>query len=142
VGVEPDACWLVDEIGDKWCFRLRPETRVYINGFPGNPQAMRPVAPGAFYWAGIWARDDEAVAIEAAYYGGELVVESSSPYELRGWSPERQRSFSLKTRKGWTLGDLFPGQMVYVLLDLEGRIRRVQILNTISPAGELPEGVE
>ncbi|MGQ9778413.1 MAG: hypothetical protein ACUVRM_00860 [Bacillota bacterium] len=128
IEVKPGECWLLGEDGAKRRFVLGPDARVYINGLPGDPWAMRPVTPEAFFWAGIWGRNDEAVAVEAVYYGGELVVEASFPEGLRGWSPERQMSFFLPVRKGLRLDGLRPGQMVYVLLDLEGRIRRFQVL--------------
>lgn len=128
IGVEPGLCRLLEATGRRKSFRLRPTTKVYINGLPATPAAMRPVAPGAHFWAGVWSRNDEAVAVEAAYYGGELIVEAVASGKLQGWSPEEERTVFLLCREGIDLAEVTSGQIVYVLLDLDGRIRQVKIL--------------
>lgn len=128
VAVEPGGCMLRTE-GRSRRFALRPDCPVFVNGHPGVPWAMRPVAPDAFFWAGIWSRAEEAAAIEAVYCGGELMVLESSPGGLIGWSPEIREVFHLPVRPGKALGYLRPGQSVYVLLDLEGRVRWAKALD-------------
>ena len=122
VAVEPQGCVLRTEDGARR-FALRPECPVFVNGHRSVPWAMRPVSPEAFFWAGIWFRAEEAAAVEAVYCGGELMVLESSPGGFVGWSPEIKAVFHLPVRPGKTVEYLHPGQIVYVLLDLEGRVR-------------------
>lgn len=107
---------------------LHPDCPVFVNGRRSILWAMEPVAPEAFFWAGIWSRADEAAAIEAVYSGGELMVLESSPGTLTGWSPEMREVIKLPVRTGRALGCLQPGQGIYVLLDLEGCVRWAKIL--------------
>ncbi len=109
-------------------YEILPACAIYANGLPASLAALRPVTDEAFFWARIW-RDGRLTvkAVEAVYCGGELLVQSVAGPYLLGVSMETGGEVRLALAvPGQTLR---PGRLVYVLLDLEGRVRWYQRLN-------------
>ena len=107
--------------GSERSFTLRAGCPVFANGMPACLEAIRPVAPGAFFWAGLWLdRAGAPFAVEAVYCGGELVLTAVTPTHLAGVSPETGGIVVLPVIAGLAC----PARgTVYVLLDLNGRVR-------------------
>ena len=85
---------------------------------------IRPVARHAYFWARLWFnRAGALVIIEAVYVGEELILIGIGSGFLAGYSPEDERSVVLPVREGFALEGFKIGGSIYVLLDLEGRVR-------------------
>lgn len=125
--VQEDQCVIRDASGEHI---LRPgrESRIFVNGHPSCLEAARPVGPDAFFWARAWSDlDDNLVAMEAIYFGGELCACDLSDGLLTGFSPELGRRVTLPLAEEYR-PCLEPGRSVYILLDLLGRIRSIFVL--------------
>lgn len=104
---------------------------VFANGLPACPEAVRPVSPEYGFWAKLWIDGDGTVRlVEAVYLGGELLLTAVSRESLIGLLPERQTLITLQTTAGLSIDGLAPGQLVYVLLDLDGRVRQAKHLSS------------
>lgn len=107
-------------------FRFHRDAAIYVNGRPACPAAARPVGPDQFFWAGLWwSRAGEVLVMEAVYCGGEMTVVSASPEALSGSIPETGAVLHLPVAASCRRPPFSPGDAIYVLLDLEGRIRRI-----------------
>lgn len=126
--VGPNWCVLRDGRGRR-CYRWAEECPIYVNGRLSCPSAIRPVAPDAYVWARLWCdRDGVPMVIEAAYCGGELLVLAVSTAGLTGLAPETGEMVSLAVRGDCPPAQLVPGRLIYVLLDLDGQMRRAFVL--------------
>jgi len=124
-----DRCVLRTSDGITRAFVLHAGCPIFANGLPSCLAAIGPVAPGALFWAKIWFdRGNALVALEAVYYGGELELTSICRTMLRGFSPEHGILVSLPIAGQCQPRQLAAGQSIYVLLDLDGRIRWVRVL--------------
>ena len=68
------------------------------------------------------------MVIEAVYCGGELLVLAVSTAGLTGLAPETGETVSLAVRGDCPPAQLVPGRLIYVLLDLDGQMRRAFVL--------------
>jgi len=126
--VGPNWCVLRDGLGQR-CYRWAEECPIYVNGRLSCPATIRPVAPNAYIWARLWCdRNGAPAVIEAAYCGGELLVLAVTAAEITGLATETGETVSLAVRQDCPPEQLVPGSLIYVLLDLDGRIRRVFVL--------------
>ena len=130
----------IREVGEDWCslwdgrgqrrYPLPEECPVFVNGRSACLVTIRPVAPNAYFWARLWCdRNGDPVVLEATCCGGELLVLAVTADILTGFAPETGETVSLRARGDYCPpGQLVPGQLVYVLLDLDGQIRQVFVL--------------
>ncbi len=126
--VGPNWCVLCDGRGRR-CYRWAKECPIYVNGRLSCPATIRPVAPNAYVWARLWCdRDGVPMVIEAAYCGGELLVLAVTAAGLTGLATETGETVSLAVRGDCPSEQLVPGRLTYVLLDLDGQIRRAFVL--------------
>lgn len=111
------------------CLRMAGTCPIFVNGRLSCLAAIRPVASNAYVWARIWCdRNGVPAVIEAAYCGGELLVLAVTAAEITGLSTETGKMVSLAVRGDYPPELPAPGRLVYVLLDLDGQIRRVSVL--------------
>ena len=102
---------------------------VMVNGKSACAEVLRPVTEEASFWAEVWVDDrGNPRVIEAVYYGGELRLTAVSRGSLSGLSPENQAIVTLPVATGCLPENLLPGTQVYVLLDLDGRVRWLKVL--------------
>ncbi|MGE5528410.1 MAG: hypothetical protein ACM3X6_04620 [Patescibacteria group bacterium] len=116
--------------GVELVFAWAPGSVVFANGLPACPQAIRPVTAGARFWARIWLDAGGAAHLaEAVYCGGELLLTGVEGAELSGIAPETGGLIRLTLSDGCLVPPLHPGQSVYVLLDLENRVRWLRVFS-------------
>ncbi len=106
-----------------------PDCLILANGIASHPRTIAPVTPETFFWARIW-RDERgnALAVEAVYYGGELIVSALGPGWVSGTCPETGEQVALNLRGDFDPRFLRPGQSFYLLLDLDRRVRWAKML--------------
>lgn len=129
MGLDHGRC-LLDTRGGAVSFTLAPGCVILANGKSACAEALRPVTAEASFWAEVWAdRRGILRVIEAVYAGGELWLTEVSPGGLTGYSPEAREIVALPVAAGSLPEGLLPGMRVYVLLDLNGRVRWVKVLS-------------
>ena len=128
VAVGQNSCTLRTD-GKEHSFLLGPACEIFANGLPSSLNALRPVAPGAFFWARLWLDSGGGIRIiEAIYCGGELMLIEVGQDEMTGIAPDIPTPVTLPIADWRYVGHLVPGQSIYVLLDLTGRVRWVHEL--------------
>jgi len=116
-------------------FRFHRDAVIYVNGRPACPGSAKPVGAEQFFWVELWqSRIGEVVVMEAVYCGGELRIISASPEFVTGFAPETGMVLCLPVAASCRRTWLSPGDAVYALLDLEGKIRYLQRLDDSLPA--------
>ncbi|MGE5553456.1 MAG: hypothetical protein ACM3XZ_05985 [Betaproteobacteria bacterium] len=116
--------------------QLAPGAVVRRDGQPSTLWALRPVAPGFCHEVLVWlAPDGRARLVEGEYPGGEARVVTVGSERLTlelldGRLTVRQLAPACRvSRAGNWFGVevLQPGQWVYVLFDLSGRVKKIAL---------------
>lgn len=115
--------------------KLISDTKLFCNGAVSQWEALKPVAPGAYFEAEVLTNGQTAIAVNAFYYGDECVIkrcyrnQDQLVLELYSVLSDRlsiypvNRAARLPSGKNW----LQEGQVIYILLGERGEIRAVYL---------------
>ncbi|MDI6871764.1 MAG: hypothetical protein QME79_10500 [Bacillota bacterium] len=138
VAVDPEggSLWVRTPGGAGQVVELAPEALIRRNGQPCALWALRPVVPGFCHEVQVWlTADGRARLVEGTYPGSEARVVAANRETLTlelgdGTTVARPLAPGFRvSQSGQWLGmeALHPGQWVYALFDLEGRVKKIAL---------------
>lgn len=122
-----------NENNDLYRLKLDCDTKFYCNGIGSGWEALVPVAPEAYFEARIIMDGQEAIAVNAFYYGeecivrkcfqsqGKFVIELISALSEKVFVAQVNQKARLPVGENWK----HEGQVVYVLFNEEEEVRAV-----------------
>ena len=115
--------------GGEECFYPVNDCLVFVNGRPGENAALKPVAPGCYFYACLYFLPDGKLHLVAGWYlGGEVkILKIEEADGGRSLVTVRGMENTGETTVVWYYPEdgagLFPGMTGYLLLASDGRVR-------------------
>lgn len=115
--------------GGEECFYPVNDCLVFVNGRPGENAALKPVAPGCYFYACLYFLPDGKLHLVAGWYlGGEVkILKIEEADGGRSLVTVRGLENPGETTVVWYYPEdgagLFPGMTGYLLLASDGRVR-------------------
>lgn len=136
IGIDDDEILITKSTAGKDVLRLKlvQETKIYCNGTDSEWEALKPVAPKAYFEAQVLMNmQTEAIAVNAFYYGEECIVKKCFQnqgqlfLQLNSALSEEVYTYPVAKEARLPLGESWSqaGQTVYILFNGAEEIRAV-----------------